>query len=358
MSARQIAVIVSGFPRRSETFAVNELLGLGERGMLAGIYATKPGEDGEPQPGCDRLLPFVETLPGRDAAEQGCALVERLAARRLHGIHGYFAHTPAALAEFAGSRLGVPFGFSVHAKDARKVAPAELRARAARASCVVACNDDVAGQLLECGARAHLVPHGVDLNRFRPVDRSSHRPLRVLAVGRLVPKKGFDVLIEAMAMAPRDVTLRIVGDGAERDALRSRIAAHGLDERVTLAGTRTHTVLPAEYSAADVVVVPSVVDADGDRDGLPNVVLEAMASGLPVVATDVGAIGGAVIDRRTGLVVPAGSSAGIAAALATLATDLELRLRLGQDARTEVAQRYALRSCVERFARLLEVAYD
>jgi glycosyltransferase involved in cell wall biosynthesis len=358
MSRKQIAMIVSGFPRRSETFAVNELLGLCERGLLAGIYATKPGEDGELQPGCDRLLPFVETLPGRDVDEQGCALAERLAARHLRGIHGYFAHTPAALAEFAGSRLGVPFGFSVHAKDGRKVAPAVLRARAARASCVVACNDDVARLLLECGAPAHLVPHGVDLDRFRPVDRCSRRELRVLAVGRLVPKKGFDVLIDAVAALRPDVTLRIVGDGPEREPLTARIAAHALGDRVTLAGACTHSVLPDEYSAADVVVVPSVVDAGGDRDGLPNVVLEAMASGLPVVGTDVGAIGRAVIDRRTGLVAPAGSAPGIAAALSILAADPDLRLRLGRDARTEVECRYALHSCVDRFARLLEVAYD
>ena len=358
MSARQIAVIVSGFPRRSETFAVNELLALAERGMLAGIYATKPGDEGGLQPGCDRLLRFVEYLPGRDVGEQARALAQRLAARHVHGIHAYFAHTPAAVAEFAGRCLGMPFGFSVHAKDARKVEPAALHARAARARCVVACNDDVAGHLREGAAPVHLVPHGVDLDRFRPVERSTHQPLRVLAVGRLVQKKGFDVLIDALAAARHDFTLRIVGDGPERDALGSRIAAHALGDRVVFAGACTHADLPAEYSAADVVVVPSVVDADGDRDGLPNVVLEAMASGLPVVATDIGAIGRAVIDRGTGLVVPAGSAAGLAAALATLAADRELRLRLGRDARMAVAQRYALRSCVDRFARVLEVAYD
>lgn len=357
MNAPQIVVVVSGFPRRSETFAINELLGLHDRGMLAGVYATKPGDDGDPQPGCDRLLPAVERLNGRDAAEQGRALARRLAGSRVDAIHAYFAHTPAAIAEFAAACLDVPFGFSVHAKDARKVDPPVLGARASRASCVVACNHDVAHELLECGAPAHLVPHGVDLTRFCPTDRRSSGALRVLAVGRLVRKKGFDVLIEAMSGLSRDINLRIIGDGPERTALTAQVAAYGLGDRVTLPGACTHDTLPAEYRAADLVVVPSVVDAAGDRDGLPNVVLEAMASGLPVVGTDVGAIGRAVSDNRTGRLVPPGSAAALREHIVALANDPALRWRLGRAARADVEQHYALDACVDRFARLLEASY-
>jgi glycosyltransferase involved in cell wall biosynthesis len=253
--------------------------------------------------------------------------------------------------------LAMRFGFSVHAKDARKVEPAALAARAARASCVVACNEDVARQLRGSGAPAQLIPHGVDLHRFQMARVRTGRDLRVLAVGRLVPKKGFDVLIDAMAAIDRRITLRIVGDGPERETLRARIVERELVARVTLAGARTHTQLPDEYASAHVVVVPSVVDSAGDRDGLPNVVLEAMASGRPVVGSDVGAIAAAVKNARTGILVAPHSPQAIAGALELLASNVDLRVRLGRGARAEVARRYALHTCVERFARVLEVAY-
>jgi glycosyltransferase involved in cell wall biosynthesis len=357
MTHQQIAVVVSGFPRRSETFALNELGALVDRGLLAGIYATKPGDGTQLQPGCERLLPFVEFLPGKNDDEQGAALAGRLAARNVSGVHAYFAHAPAAVAESASARLSLRFGFSVHARDARKVDTATLVARARHASCVVACNRDVAKDLHDSGASAHLVPHGVDLERFSPTPASTSDRLRVLAVGRLVPKKGFDVLIDAVAATRGDITLRIVGDGPEHDALLARIVAHGLTARVTLAGGRTHTALPAEYSAADVVVVPSVIDGSGDRDGLPNVVLEAIASGRPVIGTNVGAIGAAVTDGVTGMLIPSESAAAIARSLEVLAANVNLRLELGRSARAEAVRRYDLASCVDRFARLLEAAY-
>lgn len=357
MTHQQIAVVVSGFPRRSETFALNELGALADRGMLAGIYATKPGDGAQVQPGCGRLLPFVEILPGKNDDEQGAALARRLAARNVDAIHAYFAHAPAAVAESASARLSLRFGFSVHARDARKVDQSTLAARARRASCVVACNRDVAKDLHDSGACAHLVPHGVDLERFSPTPASTSHRLRVLAVGRLVPKKGFDVLIDAVALTGGDITLRIVGDGPQRDALLARIIAHGLTGRVTLVRSCTHTALPAEYSAADVVVVPSVIDGSGDRDGLPNVVLEAMASGRPVIGTDVGAIGAAVTNGVTGMLIPSESPTAIARSLEVLAANVHLRMELGCLARAEAVRRYDLASCVDRFARLLEAAY-
>ena len=113
-----IAVVTSGFPRRSETFLLNELLALDARGTLAAIFATKPGDGAPHHPGCARLLRRVEVLPPGRPSAQAASLVQRLGSRRLTGIHGYFAHRPAAVAARAAQRLGVPFGFSVHARDA------------------------------------------------------------------------------------------------------------------------------------------------------------------------------------------------------------------------------------------------
>ena len=217
MSGHKIVIIVSGFPRCSETFALGELIALEARGALAAIFATKPDDRGTSQPGCEHLLERVRVLPAGSPAEQTEFIVEALKGQNVSGIHGYFAHTPAEVAARTAARLGVPFGFSVHARDARKVAPHELAKRAHRAACVVACNRDVAQDILRSGAPVHLLPHGVDLQRFRPQPFSTAEPLRLLAVGRLVEKKGFHILLEAVARLKSAFQLRIIGEGPERD---------------------------------------------------------------------------------------------------------------------------------------------
>ena len=338
-----IAVVTSGFPRRSETFLLNELLALDARGALAAVFATKPGDGGSLHPGCRRLLRRVEVLPGGSPSAQAASLLERLGARRVAGVHGYFAHRPAAVAAHAARRLGVPFGFSVHARDARKVAPPVLAARARRAACVIACNRDVAAELARVGAPSRLLPHGVDTHRFRPRPEPRGVPLRLLAVGRLVEKKGFETLIEAAARLTIPFQLRI--------------AAAGLAERVTLAGPSTHADLPTEYARAHVVVVPSVPDRSGDRDGLPNVVLEALASGRVVVASDVGDVASAVLPGRTGVLVPPGDAQALAGALELLARRPDWWERLGRQGRVHVEGRFELARCTERLGRVLERVY-
>ena len=356
MSLR-LAVVTSGFPRRSETFALNELRALDDAGLLAAVFATKPGDGLAPHPGTERLLRLVETLPPGSAAAQARVVAERLRGRLIDGVHGYFAHDPGAVAEAAARLLGVRHGFSVHARDARKVAPAVLAARAAAAACVVACNPDVAAEIPPTNGRLHVVPHGVDLARFRPSPSAPAPELRLLAVGRLVEKKGFDVLLAAAARIQSPFRLRLVGDGPERARLAHSVGAAALNGKVELAGGRTHDELPAEYQAADLVVVPSVADRSGDRDGLPNVVLEAMASGKPVVASRVGAIAAAVEDGETGLLVPPGDPDLLSAAIDRLAAAPELRERLGSAARRRAEQRFGLADCTERLRRTLEAAY-
>lgn len=357
MRQPRVAVVMSGFPRRSETFAVNELRALADRGLLAGIFATKPGDEGAVQPDCLPLLKFVDVLPGGTAEGQGDALATRLARRGVTGLHAYFAHAPAEVAEHAARRLAVPFGFSVHARDARKVSRAALAARAARAACVIACNDDVAGDLRAAGAASRLVPHGVDLTRFRPTMRIGDGVFQLLAVGRLVEKKGFDVLIDAVTVLDLPWRLRIVGDGPEQGRLEQHVEAAGLRSRVTFVGACTHRELPREYASADAVVVPSVVDATGDRDGLPNVVLEAMASGRPVVGTRVGAIAAVLKDGETGLLIDPGCATALSAALRRLAADPAIRHAMGERASAAVTRDYDLTRCGDEFARAIEAAY-
>jgi glycosyltransferase involved in cell wall biosynthesis len=349
---------MSGFPRRSETFALNELLALESRGALAAVFATKPGDGASLQPGCESLLERVRMLPEGRASKQAAFIVESLAGRRVGGVHGYFAHTPAEVASEAAARLGVPFGFSVHARDARKITPEELAERARRAACVVACNTDVAREIRRSGAQVQLLPHGVDLKRFRPRPMPLPRaPLLLLAVGRLVEKKGFHVLLEAVARLDFPFRLNIVGEGPERERLSGLIEKHELENRVTLRGGMTHAELPEAYGQAHLLVVPSIQDRTGDRDGLPNVVLEALASGRPVVASRISAIGSAVEHCETGLLVPPGDPLALAEALEKLYTQPALRERLSLKGRERVERDYEIGRCTERFHELLASVY-
>jgi glycosyltransferase involved in cell wall biosynthesis len=350
-------MVTSGFPRLSETFALNEFLALERAGRIEAIFATKPGDGRPPHPGLEALLARVEWLPSGSPASQADWIAARMRATRPSGIHAYFAHTPAEVAAGAARALGIPYSFTVHARDVRKVSRETLRGRAARAAAVIACNDDVASELRAVGANVELVPHGVDLDRFSPTPPPPAQPLRLLAVGRLVEKKGFAVLLEALAGLKVPAHLRIVGDGPLRAELERSIADGGLGDRVALTGPITHHALPDAYADAHAVVVPSVHDATGDRDGLPNVILEAMASGRPVVASEIAAIPSAVRDGYTGVLVPPADPSALARALERLALDAPLRVRLGAAARTFAAREFELGKCTGRLLGCLEAAY-
>ena len=321
-----VAVVVSGWPRLSETFALNELLALRKAGMLAAVFATKAGDLALIQPHSDEL--DVQILADGDAERQGAEVAQRLFDTDVMAVHGYFAHHPAAVAQVAARHLRVPFGFSVHAVDARKVTARVLASRARSASTVVACNPDVAVALNDVGCPPTLLPHGVDLDRFCVADPPDGPVLQLLAVGRLVEKKGFEVLVQTMAQLT-GVHLKVVGDGPLRAALQAQAEALALGDRVQFVGRKTHDELPAQYAAADMVIVPSVVDRTGDRDGLPNVVLEGMACARPIVGSDVAAISTAVVDGITGVLVPPGDVAALSEAIRLLTRNRSLRHALG-----------------------------
>ncbi len=353
----RVAVVTSGFPRRSETFALGELISLDRAGMLAAVFATKAGDGLRPHPDAAELRSPVRILPSGTVQSQAAVLAAALESTRVDAVHGYFAHTPAAVAAAAARRLGVRHGFSVHARDARKVSVTALARQTEEAACVIACNEDVAQEIPAANGRLHVVPHGVDLERFAPTEPRRNGVRRVLAVGRLVEKKGFDVLVAAAALADTPFQVRIVGDGPERERLEAQIARRGLGQRVALVGGRTHDELPGEYADADVVVVPSVTDGTGDRDGLPNVVLEAMASARPVVATRVGAIPAAVTDGISGRLVAPGDPAALANAIERFVGDRDLLVRAGRAGRRTAERKFGLADCTRRFCRVLEEAY-
>ncbi len=351
-----LVVILSGFPRHSETFALNEVRALAERGLLAAAFAIKPGDGMPLHPGYEQLYGLVEVLPEAAIEAQAEMITKRLAGKNVSAVHAYFAHTPTDVAIKVAKRLNVPYGFSTHAKDARKVSPAELERRARDAHCVVACNSDVANELKRLGAPVTLMPHGVDLERFTPKD-FPELPLKLLAVGRLVEKKGFDVLIKAAAQLTFPFTLRIVGDGPQQEHLISLVKTNRLERQIEFIGSLSHTELPSEYAKAHIVAVPSVVDTSGDRDGLPNVVLEAMASGRAIVATNVGAISSAIISGYNGVLSAPNNAAQLAETLTGLHRQPTLLQELGHNARVVVERDYDLAKCSQRFCDFLADTY-
>ena len=239
------------------------------------------------------------------------------------------------------------FGVGIHGSDvflAERLFPARVLGRRAlrEAGAVTACSGDLRERAVRLGAppeRTRTVPYGVDTAAFSPAHPAAGWRRRfgvpdgavlVLAVGRLVEKKGFRVLIDAAATVPGAHVL-IAGDGSLREELRRH--AESLHAPVTFAGALGRTAIPEAFAAADVVAVPSVVDRAGNVDGLPNTLLEALAAGRPVVASALAGIPDVVSDGLNGLLVKAGDVAALAAALRRLKDDVSTRTALAAAAR-------------------------
>jgi glycosyltransferase involved in cell wall biosynthesis len=287
---------------------------------------------------------------------QAAALADRLlAARDVTHLHAHFCHGATTVTWLASVMTGLPFSFTAHAKDlyCPSLNPAGLLHRKiAAASFVVTCTDANRRHLqpLANGTPVHCVYHGLNAELARLLHApTGARPagdgvLRVLGVGRLVRKKGFDVLVEALALlGSRGIRWRalIVGeDGEAGDDLRRRIASHSLGDRIGLVGPISQAALYQEYRRADILCLPCRVDADGDRDGIPNVLVEAMACGLPTVTTSVSGIPEVVDDGVTGLIVPVDDPAATAEAIERLGRDPALAQRIAANAAARMRERF------------------
>jgi glycosyltransferase involved in cell wall biosynthesis len=265
-------------------------------------------------------------------------------------LHGHFCHGVATITWFASRLTGLPFSFTAHAKDIyqAELNPGRLLERklgAARfvATCTCA-NADVLRARHPRPNEVHAIYHGLDTQWFspRPGAASAEAPL-VLSVGRLVEKKGFDRLIAACALLKaRGANFRcvIVGeDGSAGPALRAQIEALNVADRVHLYGAVTQDRLREIYRGARAFALPCRVMEDGDRDGFPNVLAEAMAMGVPVVSTPISGIPEMIDDRVHGLLVE-GSAASLADALQRLLDDAALHAHIAQAARARICERF------------------
>ncbi|HLK10806.1 MAG TPA: glycosyltransferase family 4 protein [Candidatus Binatia bacterium] len=271
-------------------------------------------------------------------------------------LHAHWATGPATIAMVLSRMLDLPFSFTAHAYDIWRE-QLLLGEKLGAAAFAVTCTDCNRRHLIAtygvAPERVVTVHHGVDVSRFAPAERSRARVPHIVSVGRLVEQKGFDRLVRAcrrLTDAGVAFTCEIIGDGPLEGRLDALIAEQGLRGQVTLAGRLFQEEVLARYAAADVFALYCVPSSDQDRDGIPNVLIEAMASELPVVSTRFSGVPELVVDGETGILVEPDDDAGQADALRRLVADPALRRRMGRAGRERVLAGFTTEGSAARLA--------
>lgn len=393
-------MVLKGYPRLSETFVAQELHGLEQAGLNLRLYSLRHPTDTERHPVHDAIRAPVAYLPEYLRQERRRVRTAWLAARRLPGyrsarrlflrdfrrdrtrnrirrfgqalvlasemprdithIYAHFLHTPASVARYAAVMRGLPWSCSAHAKDIWTTPAWEKAEKLTDAAWTVTCTasgHDHLAALAPTG-KTHLVYHGLDLAALpQPPERkprAADAPLTIVSVGRLVAKKGYDDLLDALAALPETLDWRFVHIG--RPDLKAPLAAQaarlGLEARIDWRGPQAREAVFDAYRSADLFVLASKVAADGDRDGLPNVLMEAMSQSLPCIATNVSGIPELVDHGRNGILCPPENPEALATAITQLAAEPDLAARLGAAGAADVRARFDFQDGLNRLLML------
>lgn len=400
--AGRVAVVVKGYPRLSETFIAQEIAALEQRGLEILIVSLRHPTDDRSHPVHGEIRASILYLP--EYLYQGVRRVLRgwLRARRLptyrnvlslwlrdlrrdftasrvrrlgqalvlahelppdvHHLHVHFLHTPASVTRYAAVLNGLPWSGSAHAKDIWTTPEWELREKLAACDWLVTCTASNCRHLeaLAPEGKVERVYHGLDLERFAPLarlqpardGRDASHPVIILSVSRLVEKKGADVLLEALARLPRSLHWKLVhvGGGPLSAKLKQQARRLGIAANIEWRGALSQEQLLPEYRGADLFAIACRVARDGDRDGLPNVLVEAQSQGLACVATTVSAIPELITDGVNGLLVAPESPADLARALEACITDPARRATMGAAGRARVLAEFDLQRNLDRLA--------
>jgi colanic acid/amylovoran biosynthesis glycosyltransferase len=397
----RVGYVVKRYPRYSETFIVREILAHERAGLDIEIFALRPCNDGYFQdliarvrgpvnylcfpsegvasevlasgtlraehlwkaaqqaasmlPNVWSVLSEVEDEEARDVF-QALVLAVEVVRKNIAHLHAPFANDNCTVARLAALFAGITYSFTARAKDIfhESVRPDDLRRKLRDAAGVVTISDFHLDYLRKTygplARHVQRVYNGLDLEEF-PYRSPRDRPPVILAVGRLVEKKGFADLVEACALLAergRDFHCRIIGAGPCQADLQARIEDLGLEDRIELVGPLPQNVVAKQMHASAVLAMPCIVGRDGDADGLPNVIQEALALGTPVVTTDVTGIPEVVRHNQTGLQVPQNTPVELAAALDHLLTDADLRERLATQGRRLMESEFNIHRNTER----------
>ena len=373
LSGARVAVVLKGWPRLSETFIAQEIAGLEARGVALEIWSLRrPTDKARRLPGYRaaraKFLADLRRDPSANRLRRwGQALV--LAAelpQSIERLYAHFLHTPCSVTRYAAALRGLPWSVSAHAKDIWTSRAWDIAGKLADCDWLVTCTA-MGLQRLKALApkpeRLQLVYHGLDLAHLpapplaRPRrDGSDARdPVVILSIGRKVEKKGYADLLEALARLPPDLHWRFehVGAGELGPALQHQATRLGIAERCTWHGAQPQKAVFAALGRADLFVLAAKKAADGDQDGLPNVLMEAAHQGLPIVSTRAAAIGEFIDHGSNGLLVAPGAPEELAGALARLVRDPELRLDLARHAAETVRTRFSYEAGVDWIASAL-----
>jgi len=403
---RKLIVVVKGYPRLSETFIAQELLGLEKAGIELAIVSLRHPTDLTHQAVNDEIKATVTYLPeyihrsplrslrglissarmpgfaqafgqfladlrrdfSRNRVRRFCqaAVLAKEWPEGAQWLHAHFIHTPASVASYASIIRGIPWTVSAHAKDIWTSPDWELAEKLATARWAVTCTQ-VGHQHLQSlatdASSVHLSYHGLDLARFPVFDRpesnrdgtASDNPVVILSIGRAVEKKGFDILLGALALLPSTLSWRFVhiGGGAELPKLQALAQQSKIDDRITWLGATDQKEVLANYRLADAFVLACRITADGDRDGLPNVLVEAASQGLACVSTRISGIPEFFNDEN-GLLVEPEDPDMLATALQEIIESPALRHQLGRAAEAKVRSEFDYHNSIKQLVELFD----
>ena len=401
-----LAVVLKGYPRLSETFIAQEILALEQAGLDLRIISLRRPTDPAVHPVHEEIQAPATYLPEYLHEAPGRVLRAWRQARRLPGyvqataaflkdfrreptrnrlrrfgqacvlaaecpaevtrFYAHFLHTPASVARYASLLTGRPWSCSAHAKDIWTTPEWEIREKLIELDWLVTCTRSGRDHLASLAAapeKVQLVYHGLDFARLPHGKNAGSKrdgsdpadPLRLLSVGRAVEKKGYDDLLAALSQLPQGLHWRLthIGGGAGLAALKAKAEASGLSGRIIWLGAQAQAEVFRNYQAADLFLLASRIAGDGDRDGLPNVLMESQSQGLTCLATEVSAIPELIEDGVTGRLVPPSDPAALAAALLDLARDPAQRQSLSAAGLKRLHRDFDMTSGINRLLKLL-----
>ncbi len=401
-----LGMILKGYPRISETFISGEILELEKRGIPIEIYSLRrPREDfahdfikeikasvlyipeyvysggielfsangklflkrplrflNVALKACIRSIERQTLATLRHFLQAGFISWKRLVDRPIVHIHAHFCHTPTSVALFASDLMKIPFSFTAHAKDIYTSEPSQLKRKIKRAKFVVTCTKYNKQYLRRVAPSVptpiHVVYHGIDLTTFTYAPPEPPTPpYRILSIGRFVEKKGYDILLRALKfLKNRNIDFQFVhaGDGEEKEKILKIAHQLKLENCTKFMGTLTQEEIISLYRKSHCFALACKIAKNGDRDGLPNVILEAMATGIPVISTNVSAIPEAIEHGETGLLVPPENPELFAKAIENTLVNYEASRNRVEKARKKVESLFDRKICIEKLHTLMK----
>jgi glycosyltransferase involved in cell wall biosynthesis len=402
----KITIVLKGYPRLSETFIAQEIYELEKRGLDIHLVSLR-------QPTDDKIHPIhrqikapvlylpeylyqqpirvfkawlrVRRMPGYRAARkcafrdlrrvithnrgrrfgQALVLVAEMPAGTAY-LYAHFLHTPSTVTRYASLMTGIPWSASAHAKDIWTSEERDLREKLAELEWLSTCtaaNHSYLQSLAVDPGRVHLIYHGLDFQRFscpnplfysRRDGRDPQLPVKLISVGRAVRKKGYDDLLTALASLPKSYHWRLthIGGGELLGELQAQAANLGIDERICWLGAVPQEGVLQRYRQADLFVLACKVTSDGDRDGLPNVLMEAQSQGVCCLATRISGIPELITDGDNGVLVESGQPELFAGALARLIGDAPLREKLGRQGKSALKEKFDVAHGIDQLMEL------